>query len=75
VGIDKYPLDRMRDKNIELSFACPYCLGSRIEMLGRSEQEYWEGVRCPKCGTLVVLDSLSVVTIRDGLRAAASVPG
>jgi predicted Zn-ribbon and HTH transcriptional regulator len=75
VGIDKYPLDRMRDKDIKLSFDCPYCLGHRIEMNGEQELDYWTGVRCPKCKTLVVLDSLSVVTVREALKSASGTPG
>ncbi len=67
MGIDKYPLDRLRDKAIRLSFDCPYCLGHRIKMRGESEEDFWEGVRCPKCETLIVLDGLSVVTIREAL--------
>lgn len=67
--IDKVTLDRLKDKVIHLSFDCPYCKSSRIEMRDSQAQDFWEGVRCGKCRALVILDSLSVVVIKDAARA------
>ena len=65
--IDKYPIERMRDKAVKLSFQCPYCKSWRIEMNRPEDMGSFTGVRCAKCRTLVLLDSLSVVVVRDGM--------
>ncbi len=65
--IDKYPIERMRDKEIKLSFQCPYCKSYRIEMIHQDDVNFWKGVKCMKCKALVVLDNLSVLVIREGM--------
>ncbi len=72
--IDKYPIDRMRDKAVKLSFQCPYCKSWRIEMNRPEDMSLWNGVKCVKCKALVLLDSLSVVVIREGLTETHRVP-
>ncbi|MFQ5883472.1 MAG: hypothetical protein ACE5IO_00055 [Thermoplasmata archaeon] len=63
--IDKFPLERMRDKEVELSFDCPQCRGTRIQMSDSDDMSFWKGVRCPKCKTLILLDSLSVTVVKE----------
>jgi len=69
--VDKFPIDRMKDKALKVSFQCPYCRSSRIEMKNPDDVNFWHGVKCVKCKTLVVLDSLSVLIIREGLQEKA----
>lgn len=72
--IDKYTLDRMRGKGIAISFRCPYCEGARLEMKNPSDLDPLEGIRCFKCKALIVLDSLSVTVIREGVPVTAPRP-
>ena len=65
--VEKYPIERMKDKGLKLSFQCPYCKSSRIEMSRPEDMNFWRGVKCAKCKTLVVLDSLSVLAIRENM--------
>jgi len=69
--IDKYPIERMKDKAVRLSFQCPYCKSWRIEMNRPEDMSFFKGVQCAKCKTLVLLDSLSVVVVREGLMEEA----
>jgi len=69
--IDKYPIERMRDKAVRLSFSCPYCKSSRIEMNRPEDMSFFKGVQCAKCKTLVLLDSLSVVVVRENIMQEA----
>ena len=69
--IDKYPIERMKDKGVKLSFQCPYCKSWRIEMNRPEDMGFLNGVRCAKCKTLVLLDSFSVVVVREGLMEEA----
>ena len=66
--IEKYPLERMKDKEIKLSFDCPHCVGSRIEMNNEEDISFWKGVECPKCKALILLDDLSVTVVSEGAR-------
>lgn len=63
--IDKFPLERMRDKEVKLSFDCPQCRGTRIQMSDSDDMSFWKGVRCPKCKALILLDSLSVTVVKE----------
>jgi len=67
--IDKYPLDRLRDRGIRLGFNCPYCQGAWLELKSPEDLDPLHGVTCYKCKAVVVLDSLSLTVIRDGVRA------
>lgn len=67
-GIDKYPLERMQDKSVKLSFHCPLCKGCRIEMNNEDDIDFFKGVKCPKCKSLILLDSLSVTVVKEGFR-------
>jgi len=64
-SIDKHDLERLRGRSVEVSFRCPYCGGTRIIMKGRGATDYWQGTECKKCGSKVVLDSLTVLVIRE----------
>lgn len=72
--IEKYPLDRMKDKHVKLSFECPQCIGTRIEMNDREDISFWKGVKCPKCSSLVLLDDLSVTVVQDETGARTKAP-
>lgn len=63
--IEKFPLERMKDKGLKLSFSCPQCIGTRIEMNDREDISFWKGVRCPKCDSLILLDDLSVTVVME----------
>jgi hypothetical protein len=69
--IDKYPIERMKDKAVRLSFQCAYCKSWRIEMNRPEDMSFFTGVQCAKCKTLVLLDSFSVVVVREGLMEEA----
>jgi ssDNA-binding Zn-finger/Zn-ribbon topoisomerase 1 len=64
--IEKYSLDRLRRKGLEISFKCPYCSSARLSMRSKEDMDFWGGVQCPKCNARVVLDSLTLVAMRDG---------
>ena len=68
--IDKYTLDRLRDRGIRISFNCPYCQGARLELKDPGDLDPLQGVTCFKCKAQVLLDSLSLTVIREGLRVA-----
>ncbi|MEW5937569.1 MAG: hypothetical protein AB1665_07115 [Candidatus Thermoplasmatota archaeon] len=63
--VDKYPLDRLQGRGLELSFLCPYCGRSRIVMRSADALNYWNGVECRKCHCRVVLDSLSLLVLKE----------
>lgn len=72
--IDKYPLERMRDKEVKLSFHCPLCRGTRIQMSDSEDMSFWKGVKCPKCKSLILLDSLSVTIVKEDGRSRKGIP-
>ncbi len=63
--IDKYTLDRMKGREMRVSFDCPYCQGARIELKDAADLGPMGGVRCFKCKALILLDSLSLTVIRE----------
>ena len=63
--IDKYGLDRLQKRGLEIAFKCPYCRSTRLFMKQRDELDYWSGVTCPKCGSKVILDTLTLVVMRE----------
>ena len=67
--IEKYSLDRLQKKGLELSFKCPYCSSARLWMKQKEDLDYWHGVVCPKCQSRIVLDSLTLVALREGTPA------
>ena len=64
-SIEKYGLDRLQRKGLELSFKCPHCSSARLWMKHKEDLDYWQGVTCPKCGSKIILDSLTLVAMRD----------
>ena len=64
-SIDKHGLDRLRGRSVEVSFRCPYCGGSRIVMRGSKALDYWQGAECKKCSSRIVLDTLTLLVIRE----------
>lgn len=65
-SIEKYGLDRLQRKGLELSFKCPNCSSARLWMKHREDLDYWQGIVCPKCGAKIILDSLTIVAMREG---------
>jgi hypothetical protein len=72
--IEKYPLDRMKGRNIKLSFECPQCIGYRIEMNDKEDLGSWNGVKCPKCDSLILLDDLSVTVVQEEVGPKTEAP-
>ncbi|MFH0816925.1 MAG: hypothetical protein V1934_08960 [Methanobacteriota archaeon] len=70
-SIEKYGLDRLHRKGLELSFKCPRCNSARLWMKHREDLDFWHGVVCPKCGTKIILDSLTLVVMNEGACAQA----
>jgi len=65
--VDKVTLDRLRDRELRVSFLCPYCKSARIDLDASRSVETWNGIDCPKCGAHILLDSVSVVVIKDAV--------
>ena len=63
--VDKVTLDRLKDRDLRISFLCPYCKSTRISLDASRELNQWNGIDCPKCGAHILLDSVSVVVIKD----------
>lgn len=63
--VDKVSLDRLRDREFQISFLCPYCKTARIVLDAAHSTGSLNGIDCPKCGVHILLDSVSIVVIRD----------
>jgi predicted RNA-binding Zn-ribbon protein involved in translation (DUF1610 family) len=63
--VDKVTLDRLKDRDLQVSFLCPYCKSTRISLDSSRSADSWNGVDCPKCGAHLLLDSVSVVVIKE----------
>jgi len=70
--LDKISLDRLRDKELKVSLLCPYCKSARIAFAEGGSPGTWEGIDCPKCGAHILLDSLSLVVVKDARAAPRS---
>ncbi len=65
--MDKVTLDRLKDRDLHVSFLCPYCRSTRISLDSSRSIDSWNGLDCPKCSAHILLDSLSVVVIKDAV--------
>ncbi len=65
--VDKVTLDRLKDRDLRVSFLCPYCKSTRISLDSSRSIDSWNGLDCPKCSAHILLDSLSVVVIKDAV--------
>lgn len=65
--VDKVSLDRLRDRELRVSFLCPTCKSTRITLEATQTTDDWNGIDCPRCQAHILLDSLSLVVIKDGL--------
>ncbi len=65
--VDKVTLDRLKDRDLRVSFLCPYCKSTRISLDSSRSLDSWNGLDCPKCSAHILLDSLSVVVIKDAV--------
>ncbi len=65
--VDKVSLDRLRDRELTVSFLCPYCRSTRITLAATQSTDDWNGIDCPKCRAHILLDSLSLVVIKESL--------
>lgn len=63
--VDKVSLDRLMDKELKVSLLCPYCKSARLSLASGQTANAWESVDCPKCGAHVMIDSMSLVVIKD----------
>jgi len=63
--ISKYSIERLRERNVELRFDCPYCGSARIGIKYRNKTDFWDGITCPKCKSRVILDNLSLTVVQD----------
>ncbi len=70
--VDKVSLDRLKDRELQVSFLCPYCKSTRISLDSSRSLDSWNGVDCPKCGAHLLLDSVSVVVIKDAIAPAGA---
>jgi transcription elongation factor Elf1 len=64
--VDKVSLDRLRDRELRVSFLCPYCRSVRITLAATQTTDDWNGIDCPKCEAHILLDSVSLVVIKEG---------
>lgn len=69
--LDKVSLDRLGDKELKVSLLCPYCKSTRITLCATQSVKEWEGINCPKCGAHILLDSMSLVVIKEGATPSA----
>lgn len=67
--LDKVSLDRLGDKELRVSLLCPYCKSTRITLSADHKASGWDGIDCPKCGAHILLDSMSLVVIKDAVPA------
>ena len=67
--VDKVTLDRLKDRDLHMSFLCPYCKSTRITLDATRSFDSWNGVDCPKCRAHILLDSVSVVVIKEAVAA------
>lgn len=65
--VDKVTLDRLKDRELHVSFLCPYCKSIRIALDASRCTDHWNGIDCPKCGAHILLDSMSIVVIKDAV--------
>ncbi len=69
--VDKVTLDRLKDRELHVSFLCPYCKSTRIALDSSQSADTWNGIDCPKCGAHLLLDSVSIVMIKDAVASRA----
>ncbi len=69
--VDKVTLDRLKDRDLQVSFLCPYCKSTRISLDSNQAADTWNGIDCPKCGAHLLLDSVSIVMIKDAVASRA----
>ncbi|MGQ0797959.1 MAG: hypothetical protein ACT4OI_08890 [Methanobacteriota archaeon] len=63
--LDKVSLDRLGDKELKINLLCPYCKSTRLTLAAQHSTGTLDPVVCPKCGAQVMLDSLSLVVMKD----------
>lgn len=65
--VDKVTLDRLKDRELHVSFLCPYCKSIRIALDASRSTDQWNGIDCQKCGAHILLDSVSILVIKDAV--------
>lgn len=68
--VDKVTLDRLKDRDLQVTLLCPYCKSIRISLDATRATDTWNGMDCPKCGAHILLDSISLVVIKDAVASA-----
>ena len=66
-AVDKVSLEPLRDRELYVSFLCPYRKSATITCEGSQTTDDWNGIGCPKCHAQILLDSISLVVIQEGL--------
>ena len=69
--VDKVNLDRLKDRDLHVSFLCPYCKSTRIALDSSRSADAWSGIDCPKFGAHPLPDRVSIVMIKDGVATRA----
>jgi len=65
--VDKISLDRLMDRDLKVSLLCPYCKSTRITLTATQTMDSWNGIDCSKCEAHILLDSVSLVVIKETL--------
>jgi hypothetical protein len=63
--LDKVSLDRLGDKDLKVTLLCPHCRSTRITLAAEHSTGTFKPIGCPKCGAEVMLDSLSLVVMKE----------
>ena len=69
--MNKVSLERLKDRELRVSFLCPYCNSARITREGSQTTDDWNGIECPKSHAQNLLDSISLVVIQERLPPSA----
>ena len=63
--ITKFDIDRLEQRDPELSLDCPNCGAARI-VLYFGNGTGMDDVQCPKCSHRIILDTLNITVINEG---------
>ena len=66
--ITKFDINRLEQRNPELSLDCPNCGTARI-MLYFGNGTGMDDVKCPKCHHRIILDTLNITVINERMPA------
>ena len=64
--IIKFDIGRLEQRNPELHIDCPNCGTARIKLPVKNANGI-NDVRCPKCEHRIIVDSLNITVVREGI--------